>query len=463
MDIFKKIKSLFDGTNKYGTGALESPVDPRNIALSSLQEQRVLPSGRYVTEMPPIKNQGSKPKCVGSGITKIMEKCLTKENADWIQLSDDDLYAQCKLIDGISDIPGTYPIIGAKVAVNHGVATIEAYNTKNAEIIKESRLKHKLSGYAFVAPDYEAICQAIYQNKAIGMSVDVDGNWFIGKIIKVLKSVGRHYTVGKGFDQQKGTIIGDNSWGINWIGFVAGLFDKNLKGGEFEFLWEDYKNNIYDIIAFTYIPKEILEEKKKQSYRFMKTLKLGSEGYDVKKLQEILGLPADGKFGKKTQERVIAFQKNNNLGMDGIVGINTRMFLNKTAPSLIPVLAEAIKQHEGYIAPSKNYPKGSRSWRNNNPGNFRMSSYVKKLGAVTQDTDGFAIFNTYSDGWNALIQFIEAECKPNEGLAIYKENMSIMEFFTKYAPAFENDTLLYAKTVAKAIGGSINTQMRELL
>ena len=49
-------------------------------------------------------------------------------------------------------------------------------------------------------------------------------------------------------------------------------------------------------------------------------LKVGSEGADVKKLQEKLGVEAIGKFGPKTEAAVKAWQKTNGLKDDGIVG-----------------------------------------------------------------------------------------------------------------------------------------------
>ena len=59
------------------------------------------------------------------------------------------------------------------------------------------------------------------------------------------------------------------------------------------------------------------------------TLKKGTEGELVKKLQERLneltgaGLAADGKFGAKTESAVIHFQELNSLTADGIVGPKT--------------------------------------------------------------------------------------------------------------------------------------------
>ena len=58
------------------------------------------------------------------------------------------------------------------------------------------------------------------------------------------------------------------------------------------------------------------------------TIKKGSKGLDVKKLQRKLSLKDDGIFGSKTQSSVIAFQKKNKLTADGIVGPLTRSCLN---------------------------------------------------------------------------------------------------------------------------------------
>ena len=55
----------------------------------------------------------------------------------------------------------------------------------------------------------------------------------------------------------------------------------------------------------------------------MQTLKKGSKGEDVKKLQKLLNISADGIFGSNTEKAVIQFQKEHNLGQDGVVGLKT--------------------------------------------------------------------------------------------------------------------------------------------
>jgi len=52
-------------------------------------------------------------------------------------------------------------------------------------------------------------------------------------------------------------------------------------------------------------------------------LKVGSRGKQVKDLQELLGIGADGIFGKGTEEAVKEFQKANGLDVDGLVGSST--------------------------------------------------------------------------------------------------------------------------------------------
>lgn len=52
-------------------------------------------------------------------------------------------------------------------------------------------------------------------------------------------------------------------------------------------------------------------------------LKYGSRGEDVKKLQKLLYITADGIFGKGTRNAVLKFQKDNRLVVDGIVGAKT--------------------------------------------------------------------------------------------------------------------------------------------
>ena len=70
----------------------------------------------------------------------------------------------------------------------------------------------------------------------------------------------------------------------------------------------------------------------------MTTLKYGSKGDEVRRLQEQLNslgynLSADGVFGGQTQSAVKQYQQANNLSVDGIAGNQTWGALNSTNPA----------------------------------------------------------------------------------------------------------------------------------
>ncbi len=68
-------------------------------------------------------------------------------------------------------------------------------------------------------------------------------------------------------------------------------------------------------------------------------LKNGSKGEDVKKLQEKLGLTADGSFGPGTEAKVKAWQAANGLTADGVVGDGTWTKMFGSAPVSAPAAA----------------------------------------------------------------------------------------------------------------------------
>lgn len=80
----------------------------------------------------------------------------------------------------------------------------------------------------------------------------------------------------------------------------------------------------------------------------MKILKLGSRGHEVLQVQIRLNLPADGIFGRITETTVEAWQRDNGLTPDGIVG-------PKTWEALFPTLQTedliSIPMHAGRVGP----------------------------------------------------------------------------------------------------------------
>lgn len=64
-----------------------------------------------------------------------------------------------------------------------------------------------------------------------------------------------------------------------------------------------------------------------------------------------------------------------------------------------PDIDAAITQYEGF------YP-GSRSYRNNNPGNLMYGPFASGLGAIGADPQGFAQFATVQQGFGAMDQLV---------------------------------------------------------
>lgn len=110
-------------------------------------------------------------------------------------------------------------------------------------------------------------------------------------------------------------------------------------------------------------------------------------------------------------------------------------------PGSLISLANAIKAFEGW------YP-GSRSLRNNNPGNLKFTAWTKGQGATGADDKGFAIFPDYAAGWWALLALLVLRVRQHP-------EWSILDLFFSYAPPSENDTQKYAAFVAKHVGGDV--------
>ena len=97
---------------------------------------------------------------------------------------------------------------------------------------------------------------------------------------------------------------------------------------------------------------------------------------------------------------------------------------------------------------------GSRSWRNNNPGNLRFGAFTKAQGATGADDRGFAIFPDVETGRAAQGNLLFG----SDG---YK-GLSVGQAIAKWAPPTENDTGGYTRAITSAVGVDANTPMASL-
>jgi len=124
------------------------------------------------------------------------------------------------------------------------------------------------------------------------------------------------------------------------------------------------------------------------------------------------------------------------------------------ANNLLNVMCLAIQKHEGWFP-------GSRSQKNNNPGNCKFSTigYLPIYEPVKKEPNGpFAIFKDYKTGFLYLKNLVLHKARKNPDRNLYA-------FFSEYAPnEDDNDSRHYAEVVAKAMNVSPSTwKIRNLL
>jgi hypothetical protein len=121
---------------------------------------------------------------------------------------------------------------------------------------------------------------------------------------------------------------------------------------------------------------------------------------------------------------------------------------------LIDKMADAIQRFEGWTV-------GSLSQKNNNPGNIKASPEAWQ-GQQGIDSHGFVIFDTYENGRRALL--ISLTNAASGKSSVYSPSDSLYDFFSKYAPASDNnEPRMYANYVASQIGVDPNNTIGTLV
>ena len=99
----------------------------------------------------------------------------------------------------------------------------------------------------------------------------------------------------------------------------------------------------------------------------------------------------------------------------------------------IEALSDCIQRFEGWFPPSKQWPEGSNSWRNRNPGNLRPY-----LPTQQKDIRGYRVFNRVSDGQIALFDDLS---KKINGITEHRltPKSTLHDLFSIYAPPLDNN------------------------
>ncbi len=96
------------------------------------------------------------------------------------------------------------------------------------------------------------------------------------------------------------------------------------------------------------------------------------------------------------------------------------------------------------------YSGGSRTWRNNNPGNLVSASVSKRNGEIGK-AGGFAVFPDYNSGHAALIDLLKN---------VFSD-LNLKKLISKYAPKHENDTKRYLKFIRLKTGVKSDKKIKD--
>lgn len=142
---------------------------------------------------------------------------------------------------------------------------------------------------------------------------------------------------------------------------------------------------------------------------------------------------------------------NSNAGADVN---NTRSVDVNNSPSLFEQWAKAIQGFEGGGPLDRNT-------RNNNPGNLKFAG---QPGAIGQDAEGFAIFDTFANGWAALIRQLQ---KYVHDFPAYNLTQ-IMAHYLGQTDAMrpkvtsQGNPFTYSKTIASSLGVSVDSTLSNI-
>lgn len=355
--LLEKIISFFSPTDfTFPLNAHLNPEDVRDIHIATVQSPVAL-NLTYKTDLSMFDtlNQKDKGTCLWQARRMMRQYMHYKKTGKVATLSARSGYILSKAKDSMPTVQGTFARVADSVLFNQGIAEdsfVPDDNTLpydqymnflpiNTQYVASNMAQYKIGGYATVPADFNAIKQAIFQNGVICFTLGLDTNWFYGIVIKVLSIVGYHGVLGYGYDAEG--IFGKNSWGTGWVAILAKSM--GFPAGDFYIRWSDYKNDIYDIVAYVDIPLPIINNVKSMDYYFSQNLSMGQTSPDVLQLQKRLekegcwsaGVLKTGFYGVVTCTAVLKYQFQNKIDTEAnlevlagkSVGPKTRAFLNK--------------------------------------------------------------------------------------------------------------------------------------
>lgn len=181
----------------------------------------------------------------------------------------------------------------------------------------------------------------------------------------------------------------------------------------------------------------------KEVYELLDLRKAQMKKYDEYKLYEELNIYDTG---ARISETPYSQAPLSSSGTPGTINVT---------PGAISVQNMSSGNDVVYIGPDNikyKHKGGSRSWRNNNPGNLRMSEFSRRAGAIGE-AGGFAVFPDEQTGMQAIKLLLHGKSY---------NNLTIANAISRYAPPTENNTVAYQRNIERLTGQSINRRISDL-
>jgi uncharacterized protein YndB with AHSA1/START domain len=135
-----------------------------------------------------------------------------------------------------------------------------------------------------------------------------------------------------------------------------------------------------------------------------------------------------------------------------VLGDSNALPPSAPGPSLLDTWAQAIFNFEGG-------KPGDRNVRNNNPGNLK---YAGQPAAIGKDAEGFAVFATFEDGWNALLAQLNKFIKDFPSFSILQITAHYLGQDTNnISVTSQGNPFTYAAKVAAALGVSTTATLSQ--
>jgi hypothetical protein len=262
-----------------------------------------------------VLNQNGYPACVGFACANMKAEKERREQ-NLIDFDGKWIYDECKKVDGMPNVEGTFFRIGMKILKEKGA--------KPLNLLESEASKYRIGAYASVDDmSFLGLKKAIRQNGVVIVGFRGSNAGWQSTYVRPPKAgeeVWGHAVALIGFN--KDYLIFQNSWGESWGDNGLGYASADYLPFEAWVCLVDLPND------FVQVEKPI--------HNFVKDMKLGWKGTEVEWLQKCLKylgvfpqiIDTTGYYGKITEQAVKTFEMSFALQITGEVKNETRVKLN---------------------------------------------------------------------------------------------------------------------------------------